>query len=84
MSLGPILEMENPVDWCRLVSRLMDEWEVWNEVGLSGRNPGMGNGVVSLLLVNARYITANEGYQEKLIPKSKGRKKVGVSCRCFT
>jgi hypothetical protein len=57
MSMGPILDTETPIDWCRSLSRLLDEWEVWNEVGLSGRNTGMGNGVVSSLLVYTSQIT---------------------------
>lgn len=47
MSLAPVLAAESATDWCRSLSRVMDEWEVWNEVGLSGRTIGMGNGVVS-------------------------------------
>lgn len=45
MSLGPVLDAESPTEFCRSMSRILDEWEVWNEGSMNGKGNG---GVVSL------------------------------------
>lgn len=50
MSLGRILGVDDATELCRSLSRVLTEWELWNENGLSGRAPGVSDGVVSFQL----------------------------------
>ena len=75
MSLGPILVVEGAQDLCRSVLRVMDEWEIWSENGLSGKTTGVSSGVVSFQRHGHTSWNTNV-VAEKLVSQSTSGEKV--------